>query len=55
MDGQVRESLNLLKETWEMSKKSNGSIISYVLSIQEKVSEMEREDLDKAQKPQKLV
>ena len=53
---QVRGPLDILKETWETSKKSSESIISYVLSIQEKLSEMSelaRENLAKAQKRQK--
>ena len=37
---QVRGPLDILKETWETSKKSKESIISYVLSMQEKLSEM---------------
>ena len=53
---QVRGPLDILKETWETSKKSSESIVSYVLSMQEKLSDMSelaRENLTKAQKRQK--
>ena len=53
---QIRRPLDIFKETWETSKKSKESIISYVLSMQEKLSEMSelaRENLTKAQKRQK--
>ena len=53
---QVRGPLDILKETWERSNKSSESIISYVISMQEKLSEMSelaRENLGKAQKRQK--
>ena len=53
---QVRGPLDILKETWETSKKSSESVISYVLSMQEKLSEMSelaRENLARAQKRQK--
>ena len=53
---QVRGPLDILKETWETSKKSSESVISYVLSMQEKLlemSELAKENLAKAQKRQK--
>ena len=53
---QIRGPLDVLKETWETSNKSNESVVSYVLAMQEKLSEMSelaRENLAKAQKQQK--
>ena len=52
----VRGPLDILKESWEASKRSSESIISYVLSIQEKLAKMSklaRENLTKAQAQQK--
>ena len=52
----VRGPLDILKESWEASKRSSESIVSYVLSIQEKLakmSELARENLTKAQAQQK--
>ena len=53
---QVRGPLDVPKESWETSSKSNESIISYVLSMQEKLStmyELAKENLAKAQQRQK--
>ena len=53
---QVRRPLDVLKESWETSSKSNESIVSYVLSMQEKLStmsELAKENLAKAQQRQK--
>ena len=53
---QIRGPLDILKEIWETSNKSNDSVVSYVLAMQEKLSEMSelaRENLAKAQKQQK--
>ena len=53
---QVRGPLDVLKETWETDKRSNDSVVSYVLSVQEKLarmSELVRENLAQAQKDQK--
>ena len=53
---QVKGPLDVLKESWENSSKSNESVVSYVLSIQEKLakmSELARENLAKAQQRQK--
>ena len=53
---QVRGPLDVLKESWENSSKSNESVVSYVLSIQEKLakmSELARGNLAKAQQRQK--
>ena len=52
----VRGPLDILRETWEASKRSSESIVSYVLSIQEKLARMStlaRENLAKAQQQQK--
>ena len=54
---QVRGPLDILKESWETSSKSNESIVSYVLSMQEKLStmsELAEENLAKAQQRQKI-
>ena len=32
--------MNVLKESWEADKKSSESIVSYVLSVQEKLDKM---------------
>ena len=53
---QVRGPLDVLKESWETSSKSNESTVSYVLSMQEKLStmsELAKENLAKAQQRQK--
>ena len=53
---QVRGPLDVLKETWEASKKSTESVVSYVLTIQEKLtkmSELASENLARAQSTQK--
>ena len=53
---QVRGPLDVLKETWESSKKSTESVVSYVLTIQEKLAKMSElacENLKKAQTTQK--
>jgi hypothetical protein len=53
---QVRGPLDILKESWEASTKSNESVVSYVLTIQERLarmSELARENLAKAQQEQK--
>ena len=53
---QVQGPLNVLKESWEKSSKSNESIVSYVLSMQIKLStmsELAKENLAKAQQRQK--
>ncbi len=53
---QVRGPLDVLKETWESSKKSTESVVSYVLTIQEKLAKMSEivsENLTKAQTTQK--
>lgn len=34
---QVRGPLDIVKEEWEASKKSSESVVSYVLTIQEKL------------------
>ena len=53
---QVRGPLDIIKETWEASNKSTESVVSYVLSIQErlaKLREIVRENLQSAQSNQK--
>ena len=53
---QVRGPLDILKETWEASKRSSESVVSYVFTIQErlaKMSELARENLSRAQQQQK--
>ena len=52
----VRGPLDILRESWESSQKSNESIISYVLSTRDKLlkmSELVQENLSKAQSRQK--
>ena len=52
----VRGPLDILRESWEASKHSSESIVSYVLSIQEKLVKMSalaQENLAKAQVQQK--
>ena len=53
----VHGPLDILKESWEASKKSNESVVSYVLSTQEKLrkmTEIVQENLSKAQGKQKM-
>ena len=52
----MRGPLDVLKESLEASNKSSGSVISYVLSTQEKLKEMSKlvqENITKAQGKQK--
>ena len=52
----VRGPLDVLKESWEASKSSNESVVSYVLTVQEKLGKMAQlagENLAKAQQQQK--
>ena len=52
----VRGPLDVLKETWEANKKSDESVVSYVLTIQEKLaklSELVQQNLKNAQQKQK--
>ena len=52
----VRGPLDILRESWEASKKSDESVLSYILSIQEKIrklSELAQENLASAQEAQK--
>ena len=45
-----------MKETWEASERSNQSVVSYVVSIRERLGKMAalaRENLEKAQQAQK--
>ena len=52
----VRGPLDVLRETWEESNKSTESVISYVLSMREKLEKMSalvRENLENAQRKQK--
>ena len=54
--GAVRGPLDVLKETWESDSHSSESVVSYVLSVQERLAKMSalaRENLQKAQKVQK--
>ena len=53
---QVRGPLDVLRETWESSSKSNKSVVSYVINMREKMdrmTELVQENLAKAQKEQK--
>ena len=53
----VRGPLDILRETWEASHKSEESVVSYVLATQEKLRDMAeivQKNLTKAQKKQKL-
>ena len=53
---QVRRPLDILKEMWEASKKSTESVVSYVLTIKEKLAKMSglaSENLVRAQSTQK--
>ena len=52
----VRGPLDVLKESWEASKKSDESVVSYVLATQEKLrnmAELVQENLSKVQGRQK--
>ena len=52
----VRGPLDILRESWESSQKSDENIISYVLSTRDKLSnmaELVQENLSKAQARQK--
>ena len=54
---QVRGLLDVLRETWESSSKSNENIVSYVINMCEKMdrmTELVQENLAKAQKDQKV-
>ena len=53
---QVRGPLDVLKESWEADKRSSESVVSYVLSVQEKLAKMSAlvgENLEKVQQNQK--
>ena len=53
----MRGPLDILKESWEASEKSDESIVSYVLSTCEKLlkmSELVQENLSKSQTQQKV-
>ena len=53
---QVRGPMDVLKESWEAEKKSDESIVSYILSVQERLEEMAdivKQNLSGAQKTQK--
>ena len=53
---QVRGPLDIIKESWEADKRSNESVVSHVLTVQDrlsKMSELARENLRKAQTVQK--
>ncbi|KAL5496656.1 hypothetical protein EMCRGX_G012989 [Ephydatia muelleri] len=53
---EVKGPLDIVKETWEASEWSNQSVVSYVVSIREKLGKMAalvRENLEKAQQAQK--
>ena len=55
-DRDVRGPLDILKESWEASKHSSESVVSYVLSTQEKLraeKDLVQENLAKAQEKQK--
>eukprot|EP00731_Ephydatia_muelleri_P021177 Em0013g904a len=50
---EVRGPLDVVKETWEASERSNQSVVSYVVNIREKLEKMMalvRENVEKAQK-----
>lgn len=52
----VRGPLDILRESWEAAKKSDESVVSYILSILEKIrklSEIAQENLRSAQETQK--
>ena len=53
---QVRGPLDVLKESWEADKRSSESVVSYVLSVQEKLAKMSAlvgKNLTRAQQNQK--
>ena len=53
---QVRGPLDILKESWEASTKSDESVVSYVLAVQEKLAKMSKlvqENMAGAQREQK--
>ena len=53
---QVRGPLDILKESWQEDRKSNESVVSYVMGVQEKLAKLSglvRENLAAAQKQQK--
>eukprot|EP00731_Ephydatia_muelleri_P007213 Em0003g1461a len=53
---EVRGPLDVVKETWEASERSNQSVVSYAVNIREKLEKMMalvRENVEKAQKVQK--
>ena len=52
----VRGPLDILKESWEADKKSNESVVSYILTVREKMEKMTdlvKQNLEEAQKSQK--
>ena len=52
----VRGPLDILKETWEAEKESEESVVSYILSVQEKLTgmmELVKENSTKAKAQQK--
>ena len=52
----VRGSLDVIKATWKADERSDESVVSYVLSIQEKLTKMAelvKDNLEKAQEMQK--
>ena len=51
----ARRPLDVLRESWEVSEKSNESVISYVLTMQEKLADVRTsmQHLGKAQAQQK--
>ena len=52
----VRGPLDVIKATWEADEKSDESVVSYVLSIQErltKLAELVKDNMEKAQETQK--
>ena len=52
----VRRPLDILKESWEADKKSTESIVSYVLTIQERLAKLRdivHDNLEEAQRTQK--
>ena len=52
---EVRGPLDIVKETWEASERSNQSVVSYVVSIRERMGKMAalvRKNLEKARQEQ---
>ena len=52
----ARDPLDILRETWEAGKQSDESVVSYVLSVREKIEKMKdivHENLTTAQDHQK--